>query len=825
MRIKGDSGSVGIGTTAPSERLTISGIGQTSASTYNTTTGLEAALYLNDSTDASNRGGAIVFGAANFKFTAIKGLLTSGVTNGIGDLAFYTRNAVSDTALSERMRILATGNVGIGSTSPLANLQVGDGSALTNYQGATVGIMRPVGSGAWLELEDNSAFGTEFRISQDSNSGIAFNSNGRDIGFRAAGYNNAISASQLVLKSSGNVGIGTTAPGVRLTANGEVAVGVGSKLSFIGLDINSGVTPNYIKIRTTIPAASGNADFTVNIKGFQYGAAQMCDLTIGWHWYLDTFYNPSISSSGAFAPLVRLSSEGGFVCIVLSAPGYWPKLYVESMYSSAYDHDYASGWSWIDENASGSPIVTVPYKSNFGNGFAMDGSGVVSSTNSFRAPIFYDSDNTAYYLDAANTVTSLVVAGSVGIGTTGPAKRLEVYQDNSSTTTTTGILVTNFSLTTNSRAGISFRNFDNYGAAIWSPRTGSTVGHLIFGTNNSGAIDETGVTEKMRISANGNVGIGVTTPTDKFEVAGNIRSTSGGFYTTASGHAVGMQLEGYIADGAYNSYILNNTPNAGSYAALNFGRLTSTLFGFIRSNNNTQAMEIGTAGTPRITVLSDGNVGIGATAIVVSERLSVNGSIRAGTFRDYNVQPGTFYGAESANTVTALTLHQAGISTIMLGSKANDTALYLTNDYGGAGLGNASTSITVSSTGNVGIGTTSPGYKLEVVGSFAATTKSFVIDHPTKSDMKLRYGSLEGPENGVYVRGRLKSNKIQLPDYWAGLVDESTITVNLTPISRYQILWVEDIIDNTVIVGGDNVNCFYTVFAERKDVEKLEVEF
>jgi hypothetical protein len=149
----------------------------------------------------------------------------------------------------------------------------------------------------------------------------------------------------------------------------------------------------------------------------------------------------------------------------------------------------------------------------------------------------------------------------------------------------------------------------------------------------------------------------------------------------------------------------------------------------------------------------------------------------------------------------------------------------LTNDYGGAGLGNASTSITVSSTGNVGIGTTSPGYKLEVVGSFAATTKSFVIDHPTKSDMKLRYGSLEGPENGVYVRGRLKSNKIQLPDYWAGLVDESTITVNLTPISRYQILWVEDIIDNTVIVGGDNVNCFYTVFAERKDVEKLEVEF
>jgi hypothetical protein len=133
--------------------------------------------------------------------------------------------------------------------------------------------------------------------------------------------------------------------------------------------------------------------------------------------------------------------------------------------------------------------------------------------------------------------------------------------------------------------------------------------------------------------------------------------------------------------------------------------------------------------------------------------------------------------------------------------------------------------LTILSNGNVGIGNTSPGYKLEVNGSFAATTKSFVIDHPTKPDMKLRHGSLEGPENGVYVRGRLKSNKIQLPDYWTCLVDANTITVNLTPVGRHQNLWIEDIIDNTVIVGGDNVNCFYTVFAERKDVEKLEVEF
>ena len=116
-----------------------------------------------------------------------------------------------------------------------------------------------------------------------------------------------------------------------------------------------------------------------------------------------------------------------------------------------------------------------------------------------------------------------------------------------------------------------------------------------------------------------------------------------------------------------------------------------------------------------------------------------------------------------------------------------------------------------------------------ITGLLSATTKSFVIDHPTKEGMKLRYGSLEGPENGVYVRGRLKDNNtIELPDYWTGLVHEDTITVNLTPIGTSASLHsVVDIVDNTVVVESANgsINCFYTVFGERKDVEKLEVEY
>jgi hypothetical protein len=117
-----------------------------------------------------------------------------------------------------------------------------------------------------------------------------------------------------------------------------------------------------------------------------------------------------------------------------------------------------------------------------------------------------------------------------------------------------------------------------------------------------------------------------------------------------------------------------------------------------------------------------------------------------------------------------------------------------------------------------------------VNGTLSAITKSFVIDHPTKEGMKLRYGSLEGPENGVYVRGRLKDNNIiELPDYWTELVDADSITVQLTPIGKHQKLYVENIIDNKVYVNNGmldgKVNCFYYVLAERKDIAPFDVEY
>jgi hypothetical protein len=113
-----------------------------------------------------------------------------------------------------------------------------------------------------------------------------------------------------------------------------------------------------------------------------------------------------------------------------------------------------------------------------------------------------------------------------------------------------------------------------------------------------------------------------------------------------------------------------------------------------------------------------------------------------------------------------------------------------------------------------------------VIGHFAATSKSFLIDHPLDNSKKLQYASLEGPEHGVFVRGKTNENTINLPNYWSALVNENSISVNLTPINVYSNICVIDYNNTRVITSGNNGNYyFYTVYGERKDIPKLTVEF
>ena len=116
------------------------------------------------------------------------------------------------------------------------------------------------------------------------------------------------------------------------------------------------------------------------------------------------------------------------------------------------------------------------------------------------------------------------------------------------------------------------------------------------------------------------------------------------------------------------------------------------------------------------------------------------------------------------------------------------------------------------------------GSTLNVNGTLSATRKSFDIQHPSKPDKRLVYGSLEGPEFGVYIRGKVEGdNKIEMPDYWVDLVDMDTLSVHLTPINSEKAIYFT-FSDNKYIYINREAHFFYMICAERKDIDRLQVE-
>ena len=133
------------------------------------------------------------------------------------------------------------------------------------------------------------------------------------------------------------------------------------------------------------------------------------------------------------------------------------------------------------------------------------------------------------------------------------------------------------------------------------------------------------------------------------------------------------------------------------------------------------------------------------------------------------------------------------------------------------------------------------GNKGKLASRFAvadANPKPFDLVHPTKGKgHRLRYACIEGPEAGVYYRGRLKgSNVIELPYYWKDLVHADSITVQLQPIGSNQNLVIQEFNNEFIVIAEDSTNtdlitdlstidCFYHVYGERKDINPLIVEY
>jgi len=114
-------------------------------------------------------------------------------------------------------------------------------------------------------------------------------------------------------------------------------------------------------------------------------------------------------------------------------------------------------------------------------------------------------------------------------------------------------------------------------------------------------------------------------------------------------------------------------------------------------------------------------------------------------------------------------------------------------------------------------------------GNVLAAKKDFDIPHPTKDNWRLRHVAPEAPTADVYIRGRV-TNKTEIifPTYWKGLVDWTTITVNLTPIGAHQNVIVKRIDEEKVYLqahGGMPINCFYHIYGERQDCERNIAEY
>ena len=227
-------------------------------------------------------------------------------------------------------------------------------------------------------------------------------------------------------------------------------------------------------------------------------------------------------------------------------------------------------------------------------------------------------------------------------------------------------------------------------------------------------------TERMRVLSNGNVGIGDTTPDEKLQVAGNIRVNNNG--------AIKADGTGYLTLGNTNNGLIN-VGGTGSVS-------------YIEATSNHLVLQTQRDSDDIIFSVNKGGTESDGTAV---EALRIHGP--DGRIGINQSSPEAELHVEGSIAVAYALAHA--------GQTSQNRLIFGTNTqtYQTAGTDR----LTIAADGAV-----------TVAGAFAAATKEFVIEHPTKPNMKLHHGSLEGPEHAVYVRGQHNASVITLPDYWEG---------------------------------------------------------
>jgi hypothetical protein len=420
-----------------------------------------------------------------------------------------------------------------------------------------------------------------------------------------------------------------------------------------------------------------------------------------------------------------------------------------------------------------------------------------------------------------NTLFADATNNRVGVGTISPTTTLQV-QGNVSASSFTGSLsgnastVTNGVYTTGDQTIGGVKTFtSDISIADAIVHTGDTDTSIRFIANNTITFN-TDFSERVRIDDDGRIGINTTSPGARLDVVGNnaqtllhVRSPSAtaALFVSGSGNvgigtttpATTLQVNGNVSASSFTGSLSGNATSATSAT-------TATNATNINTENRTTnesgyLVFIGTTATGNVKPYTNTNIRINPST----------GMISASTFNATSATDGGFQGI-AADTVTTPSFTWTDSLT---------TGMYHPTS--------TSIGFTVSGTERVRVTTTGANVtgSLDVTGAFTAQTKSFKIPHQTQVGKSLVYGVLEGREHSVYARGKLNGNDtIELPDEWTWLVDEDSITVQLTPIGSHQKLYVQSIYGNKIVVKNDNlfsttIHCYYIVHATRKDVDPL----
>ena len=445
-----------------------------------------------------------------------------------------------------------------------------------------------------------------------------------------------------------------------------------------------------------------------------------------------SFYTSDFSSSGwsSSSAKRRMVIHGdGNVGIGNSSPEYLLDL-ANSTYANGSGYPPAEfirfGTANISPNSSGGLI----WKTTYGGSYTKISAKIeaICEADYFRQGLAFFTGNETYTTDATERMR-IDMDGNVGIGTTQPDK----YYLNSSGT---GGSFTGFDTIlaiyggspgqTNGSPCVLFKCDDNHTASIYAEHTGNGNTYMGFSTTTGTAAP----VERMRIDSAGNVGIGTTSPQSLLHLAGTgdvvLRlQADTNDYGEGDNPMIEFRQDGNLLTGVIGT---GNLPpggvSDGNDNALYIQHMGSNGIVFLSGpsqDNQSTSVE-------RMRITTSGNVGIGTTS-PTQGKLVVNGSsicgiYSMGDYTDYNY---ILNGPRPGNTAGG------AVHFINHASRTGDggqSCYTIRNDNGPIRLGRDTQTTTIEGSkiclnSNVGIGTTSPSYKLDMYNNGSARLARF----------------------------------------------------------------------------------------------------